>query len=201
MSDDKGTEETKLDALGAYDAVHNEESTSTELVVLKNQPQAQPLDNPQNNAMKEKDQGTCLPPWLFSHQACYVAGCVGWLIIAVTTFSIAANKVVYGDDHDDDSANSTTCDADVLDGLAAYFLDKHCVAELSCKSQHQVTNFMDEFLDPLRVEATFLTNCFQIVNFMVLQQGGIPATRKDDENKSWWYLGCFAWHIWVSCGE
>ena len=28
-----------------------------------------------------------------------------------------------------------------------------------------------------------------IFNLMVLQQGCIPATRKDDENKSWWYLG------------
>ena len=220
-TEDPGTEEIKSDALGAYNAVHNEESTSTELVVLdENRPHEAQLDNLENNDDEEKfdmngilpDQGTCfdlaaqvcdgLPPWLFSYQACYVAGCVGWSIIAVTTLIIAANKVVYDDDHDDDSVNSTTtCDADVLDGLAAYFLDKHCVAELSCKSQHQVTNFMDEFLDPLRVEATFLTNCFQIFNLMVLQQGGIPATRKDDENKSWWYLGCFAWHIWVSCGE
>jgi len=125
-----------------------------------------------------------------------------------------ANSSVF-DDGDNDGATSTyyaanatttnstdtTCDADLLDGLAVYFLDKKCVAELSCEGQHQIVDFMDMFLNPLRVEAIFFTNCFMIFSFMVLQQGGIPATTKDNKEKSRWYLGCFAWLIWVSCGE
>ena len=153
-----------------------------------------------------------LPPWLFSLQASYAAGVICWGGIAVAVLCIANSSVF--DDGDDDGATSTyaanatttnstdtTCDADLLDGLAVYFLDKKCVAELSCEGQHQIANFMDEFLSPLRVEAIFFTNCFMIFSFMVLQQGGIPATTKDNKEKSRWYLGCFAWLIWVSCGE
>ena len=206
-------------------------NTGSELVVLENKPQLGDLQQNDDGKEEEKEttstaeelatgqsQATSCctwwvpPPWLFSLRASYAAGVICWGGIAVAVLCIAHSSVF--DDGDDDGATSTyaanatttnstdtTCDADLLDGLALYFLDKKCVAELSCEGQHQIANFMDEFLSPLRVEAIFFTNCFMIFSFMVLQQGGIPATTKDNKEKSRWYLGCFAWLIWVSCGE
>ena len=206
-------------------------NTGSELVVLENKPQLGDLQQNDDGKEEEKEttstteelatgqsQATSCctwwvpPPWLFSLGASYAAGIICWGGIVVAVLCIANSSVF--DDGDDDGATSTyaanatttnstdtTCDADLLDGLAVYFLDKKCVAELSCEGQHQIANFMDEFLSPLRVEAIFFTNCFMIFSFMVLQQGGIPATTKENKEKSRWYLGCFAWFIWVSCGE
>ena len=206
-------------------------NTGSELVVLENKPQLGDLQQNDGKEEEKETTSTaeelattgqsqatscCTwwvpPPWLFSLRASYAAGVICWGGIAVAVLCIAHSSVF--DDGDDDGATSTyaanatttnstdtTCDADLLDGLALYLMDKKCVAELSCEGQHQIANFMDEFLSPLRVEAIFFTNCFMIFSFMVLQQGGIPATTKDNKEKSRWYLGCFAWLIWVSCGE
>jgi hypothetical protein len=154
------------------------------------------------------------PPWLFSLRASYAAGVICWGGILAAVLRIANSSVFDVGDGDATStyaANATTstnstdtsCGAEPLGGLAARFMDKKCVAELSCEGQHQIANFMDIFLSPLRVEVIFFTTCFMIFSFMVLQQGGIPATTKtkDNKEKSRWYLGCFAWLIWVSCGE
>ena len=198
-------------------------TTSTELVMLdENQPQEAQLNNLQENDGKQKKKSkkkkkkskkkkeekdlccTCVSPWLFSLRASFVAGLICWAAIVAAVVIIAIGTV-YDDDINNNinNNNDTICDVDLLDGLAAHFLDKTCVAELSCESQYQITNFMDEFLAPLRVTALFLTNCFQVFNLMVLQQGGIPATTKvkDNKEKTRWNLGCFAWLLWVSCGE
>ena len=218
--------ETIDDPLHIQEAASADDTnTGSELVVLENKPQ---LGDLQQNDGKEEEkettstaeelaaagqsQATSCCTWLFSLRASYAAGVICWGGIAVAVLCIAHSSVF--DDGDDDGATSTyaanatttnstdtTCDADLLDGLALYLLDKKCVAELSCEGQHQIANFMDEFLSPLRVEAIFFTNCFMIFSFMVLQQGGIPATTKDNKEKSRWYLGRFAWLIWVSCGE
>ena len=181
-------------------------------MVLENQPQLGDLQQNDGKDSAEGKETTSTPDepdepqpgrwaWLFSLQASYVAGVVCWTGILAAVFGIANSSAFDGDDVATTTSTDTTCDADLLDGLAVYFLDKKCVAELSCEGQHQIVDFIDMFLNPLRVEAIFFTNCFMIFSFMVLQQGGIPATTKDNKEKSRWYLGCFAWLIWVSCGE
>ena len=199
--------------------LHIQEAASTddtsighELVVLENQPQLGDLQQNDGKDSAEGKETTSTPDepdepqpgpwaWLFSLQASYVAGVVCWTGILAAVCGIATSSAFDGDDVATTTSTDTTCDADLLDGLAVYFLDKKCVAELSCEGQHQIVDFIDMFLNPLRVEAIFFTNCFMIFSFMVLQQGGIPATTKDNKEKSRWYLGCFAWLIWVSCGE
>ena len=83
--------------------------------------------------------------------------------------------------------------------VAAHFFDDSCVAALSCEEQTELTDYMAEYLDPLRVESVFLTECVINLNLMLLQQGGIPSTTKDNAEKSRWYIGCFMWGLWMTC--
>ena len=58
---------------------------------------------------------------------------------------------------------------------------------------------MTEYLDPLRVESIMFTMCVIIFFLMVLQQGGIPSTTKDNAEKSRWKFGCVMWVLWMAC--
>ena len=100
------------------------------------------------------------------------------------------------------NATNTTagvdCDA-TLGDLAVHFFDESCVAELSCEEQTELTDYMAEFLDPLRVELVFFIVCVVIFFLVVLQQGGIPSTTQDNAEKSRWKFGCVMWFFWMAC--
>ena len=144
--------------------------------------------------------------WLFTSEiAAFTAGGIAWTLILAIAFSIAV---------DVDSiidmtivANATVCDmslgerfeSSATKRLALQFFDRQCVEELSCEQKEGLADYMTEFLNPLRVESIVSTMIAEIVNLMLLQQGGIPSTTKDDEEKSRWYFGCFVWTCWMLC--
>ena len=141
----------------------------------------------------------------FSEMAAFTAGGIAWTLILAVAFSIAVDV----DPITDMTivANATVCDmslgerfeSSATKRLALQFFDRQCVEELSCEQKEGLADYMTEFLNPLRVESIVSTMIAEIVNLMLLQQGGIPSTTKDDEEKSRWYFGCFVWTCWMLC--
>ena len=109
-----------------------------------------------------------LPTW-------FAAGAVVWPVLLYIVFH--AMPTAFSDDDGADSGNmtmtnttATDCTAS-LDDLALHFIEKKCFDNLACGDRKEVSDFMEELLEPLRVEAIFFTQCVVVVSYMLLMQG------------------------------
>ena len=88
---------------------------------------------------------------------------------------LCAARSIHDQNGDRSSSSSvttnTTCDVEQIDGLAGYFFEESCIAQLLCDDRAQIANFMDMFLAPLRAVFVFITICVNLLGYMALQLG------------------------------
>ena len=122
----------------------------------------------------------CLPSCVFEPLACFGGGTILWVAILGTTFGVAAGVFDAVGSSSVQATNTTAANTTAttddecgfpLSDLSEHFIKKGSFNALSCDDQEEVVGFMDTFLDAMRVEAVFLTECGVILNYMLLMQG------------------------------
>ena len=169
-------------ALVKSNPLHTE--TKLEIDVGQEEAKTAVAEHDESGQTTNKKNTRSCPPWLYYYTTSYAAGVLVWITLIAMALSVWSK---FDDEDDGDDGwytNATSCDADPLGDLAAHFFDESCVEAMSCDDQAMLTLFMYEFFAPLRVEMTAFIQCYLLTNFMVVQQGGIPSTTKDDDGKS-----------------
>ena len=160
-------------AAGAgYDLAASEESKT----------EAPPASKPPDAARPEcgRTWCDCLPSNAFAPGTCFGGGAIAWLVILVVVFGVTATAfdpigarsapAVNTTALTNTTADDDDCDT-ALSDLAQHFFVKKLFKALSCYDRQEVVEFMEHFLDPLRVESIFLTICGVVLNYMLLMQG------------------------------
>ena len=185
-------------------AVHKQNNLEIDIVPVVEQDEKKSSPNTPNII---KNKCSC-PPWLYDLRTSYAGGVLVWIALIGMAYMMLSKLGDEDDTYNNNNGNNattTSCDDDdetlllFQEGLATHFFDESCVAALTCDDQAMLALFMYQFLLPLRVEMVLFNQVYLLISFMVVQQGGIPSTTKDDDEKSRWYLGCFAWTAWVAC--
>ena len=121
---------------------------------------------------------------IFQNKTCCGGGAVAWLVILAVVFGVTATAFdpigssavpATNTTETNTTVTNTTATTDddcgELSDLAKHFFVKKLFKALSCYDQQEVVEFMEHFLDPLRVESIFLTICGVVLNYMLLMQG------------------------------